>query len=425
MVRHRSADHPLVSLTSWEPDWPAEQIAEQILMSRGTSNSYLVTTSDGDVVINAGMPYQGPRHRERYEEALGRPLRVRKIIFTQSHPDHMGGWSAFHDPGVETIAQAGFPAGRLDRTLLAEFFQPRSRRIVGGLNPAPRHLSTWFQGTAEPEVDTFFLDSHSFELGGRRFELYATPGGETLDSLIVWLPADRAVFTGNLMGALHGALPALYTPRGDRIRSARQFIVSVDRVLALEPELLITGHGAPITGSARIRADVVKVLEAVRYIHDQTVAGMNAGLDPFTLMASVELPAELALAPGRGPVAWYVRAVWEEYVGWFRMESTTELYEVPPRAVWTELAELSGGVAVLAERAARHAAAGRPLEALHLVDIALHVDPHHHPSRQAQTSALEQLVDRTRGQTYDELAWLETELTLARAALSEPEPTER
>ena len=90
----------------------------------------------------------------------------------------------------------------------------------------------------EPVLTDSFIDSHAFELGGRRFELYSTPGGETTDALVVWMPEHRTVFIGNLMGPFFGHVPNLYTLRGDKIRSAMAFIHSVDRVIALGPETL-------------------------------------------------------------------------------------------------------------------------------------------------------------------------------------------
>jgi alkyl sulfatase BDS1-like metallo-beta-lactamase superfamily hydrolase len=298
--------------------------------------------------------------------------------------------------------------------------------VVGGLNPAPEHLGTWFLGVTEPPIDTLFHDAYAFDVGGRRFECYHTPGGETMDGIIVWLPADRTVFAGNLLGALHGALPNLYPARGDRARPARLFIESVDRVLKLEPEVLVNGHDAPVVGADRIRRDLTRVRDAVQYIHDATVKGMNEGTDLFTLMREIQLPDDLRreMPPGRCPVSWCVRAVWEEHAGFFRHESTTELYGVPSRAIWTELAELAGGPDVLAQRAAAHVAAGQPVEALHFVEIALAADPKHRGARQAQIGALEQLLDRTGGEPYDEVHWLETELALVEAVLAADEPAE-
>ncbi len=71
---------------------------------------------------------------------------------------------------------------------------------------------------ARPEPTITFRDRYEFELGGLRFELISTPGGETTDSMVVWLPQHRICFSGNLFGALFGHIPALITIRGDRYR---------------------------------------------------------------------------------------------------------------------------------------------------------------------------------------------------------------
>ena len=167
-----------------------------------------------------------------------------------------------------------------------------------------------------------------------------------------------------MLGPMYLHVPNLYTVRGDKLRSALRYVESVDRLRALEPEVLITGHGDPIRGAKRIHADLTKLRDAVQWVHDQTVAGMNAGTDLFTLMREITPPPELALGEGHGKVMWNVRAIWEEYAGWFRYESTTELYAVPPRAVFSDLVELAGGADALAARAASHVAAGRPDVAL-------------------------------------------------------------
>jgi alkyl sulfatase BDS1-like metallo-beta-lactamase superfamily hydrolase len=269
----------------------------------------------------------------------------------------------------------------------------------------------------DQEVTTAVHDAHRFEVGGRAYQVLSVPGGETLDGLAVWLPEERTAWIGNLMGALWGALPHLSTIRGDRPRSAMLFVKSVQRVLDLEPDLLLTGHDEPIRGAERIQREVGKVLDAIRYIHDTTIEGMNAGKDLHTLMGEIRLPPELQSDTGRGPVSWYVRAVWEEYVGWFRADSLTELYPVPQRAIWHELAELAGGVDALADKARVHVDAGEPLEALHYTDIALGVDPLNRPARQAKIAAMELLLARSNHEAYDEARLLELELERESAEL--------
>ncbi len=75
------------------------------------------------------------------------------------------------------------------------------------------------------------------------------PGGETIDSLVVWLPDDGVALVGNMFSALFGHFPNLVTMRGDRMRSAPAFVDSVQRVIDLEPEMLLLGP--PRAGARR------------------------------------------------------------------------------------------------------------------------------------------------------------------------------
>lgn len=419
MSDYSSKAHRFEELCAWEPERPAEAVTDNILLSRGISSSYLVASPDGDVVINTGTRLEGDRHRARFEELLGRPLDVRTVVFTQDHPDHVGGWQAFADEGTELVAQEGLVAGRSDRGRLKQFFRPRFRRLMSGFQAAPVPPGASRRRTAEPEDVTLFADRHAFTVGGRTYELYSVPGGETTNCTAVWMPAERTLFVGNHMGALYGALPNLYTLRGDRPRSARRFVADLDLLLELDTELLLTGHGDPIRGADRIRTDLTRLRDAVRYLEDETLKGMNEGKDLWTLMREVQLPDELRPASGRGPARWYVRTIWEEHTGWFRHELTSELYDVPPQSVWPELAELAGGAAVLADRAAKRLAAGETGEALHLVEIALTAEPENQQALEVHATILHRLVEQTGGRHYDELVWLETELERTRTSFAD------
>lgn len=418
MEQYQSSNHRLTGLIQWEPEKDAIWVDDHILLSAGMSNSYLVASDEGDVLINAGLRSNGERHRERYEQQLGRPLNVRKIVLTQSHPDHVGGWTAFAKPDTDIIVQRRFLDLTQERKELAPFFALRLPRVVPGVAMPADQKAEWHKGPEDIAHPVTFGDDYSFEVGGRRFDLYSTPSGETLDSLVVWLPAERTVFTGNLMGALQGSLPHFYTLRGDRDRSLVRFIQDMDRIIDLRPALLITGHGDPICGEEAIRFCLGRLRAAVCHIRDETVRGMNAGKDLHQVMRDVVLPPDLEHIPGRGRLSWYVRAMWEEYTGWFRQESTTELYEVPQRAIWGELVSLAG-IDPLLDRAEAHLAADEPVHALHFIDLVIGIEPGHRRARLAEIAALEALVAKGRGELFDEQGWLESELARAEQALDE------
>jgi alkyl sulfatase BDS1-like metallo-beta-lactamase superfamily hydrolase len=390
----------------------AVDLGSGIFMSRGISNAYLVTTGEDSVMINTGIYWEADETARRFAAVSDKP--ITRIVFTQGHADHIGGWPRFGGTGVETIAQANHADVREYWTSLAPFYSARTGKLWSRDVKTDRSAVPTYP---EPVVDTTFLDSHSFEVGGRRFELYATPGGETTDSLVAWLPADRVVFTGNLMGPLFGHIPNLYTVRGDKIRSARAYIHGVERVIALEPEVLITGHGDPVRGADEIRERLIQLRDTARYIRDRTIEGMNAGTSLWQLMRDITLPPEYDIPQGHGKLPWLVRAVWEENAGWFRYESTTELYDVPVADIGDELIELAGGPDVAAQRAQAHVQAGRPLHALHFTDLALHATPGHQPSLAAKLAALKALLDASGQENFSEVRWLESQIAEVEAEL--------
>ena len=185
---------------------------------------------------------------------------------------------------------------------------------------------------------------------------------------------------------------------------------SLDRVIDLRPEVLITGHGDPIRGSDEIRLRLIQIRNATEYIRDRTFEGMNAGTDLWTLMRSISLPEELAIPQGHGKVPWLVRAIWEEYLGWFRYESTTELYDVPVGAIAGDLVELVGGVEPLLQRAQGRLDGGRPLEALHLLDIIFAQASDDREALRMKRDALELLLERSGRENFSEVRWLEAEI---------------
>lgn len=393
-----------------EGDQDAVDLGDGIFMSRNIANSYLVTTSDGDLLINTGTDFEAAEIKARFSRISLGPLRM--ITFTQGHPDHVSGWSQFNQPGVETIAQANHPDVREYWHRLHPFYVRRIMKLWGAFMDVESVAATL---PPEPVLTGSFIDSHAFELGGRRFELYSTPGGETTDALVVWLPEQRTVFIGNLMGPFFGHVPNLYTLRGDKIRSALTFIHSLDRVIDLGPQTLINGHNV-FRDADEIPTTMTKVRDATAYLRDRTIDGMNSGADLWTLMRDVTLPRDLSLPQVHGKVAWIVRAIWEEHVGWFRYESTTELYDVPPSSVWSDVVDLVGGTAPLTERAATHAKAGRPLQALHLTDVVLAHAPADPDALGIKRQALEQLLSSSGRENHSEVQWLEQEIKSASPA---------
>jgi len=415
MSVQESSKPPLASLVlSGDQQKEAEPITDFIFMAKDISNAYLVTTTDGDLLVNTGFMDNAERTKRLLAPRRTGPLR--RIILTQSHADHYGGVPVLREDGTQVIAERRFRSTWQYFHDLGPYLARRSRKLwastikrSGGGAPLP-----------PPDVvpDIAVDRRYEFEQGGRRFELISTPGGESLCSLTVWMPQERIVFTGNLFGPVFLSMPNLVTTRGDKPRLVQRYLSSLDTVRKLGAELLITGHGEPIRGAETVRAGLDKMHAAVSFINDAVIAGMNAGKDVHTLMREIHLPETLKIGEFHGKVPWAVRSIWEEYSGWFHYDSTTSLYGVPRSSINADLAELAGGAAALAARARQKVSEGRPLEAIHLLDIALGAEPAQADALAVKKDALQALLRESGGTNLSETMWLKSEIAAVETALA-------
>ena len=358
----------------------AERINDFIVMSEGYSNSYLIETKKDNIQINAGLGMEAAIHAQSYAPFSDKP--VRYLIVTQGHPDHVGGVGYFRskNPELELIATSGNQEHQTYERRLLPFRVERSsfafrQRNIDYFQWASENSPEGVANQDFPVPDITFDESYELEYGGVRLQLLAVPGAETNDSMIVWLPDHKICLTGNLFGCPFGHFPNLITIRGDRYRDALTCAAAAETVRQLEPEMILYGHHAPVVGAAVIQEELIAYRDAIHHVHDETVAGMNAGQDVHTLMREIKIPPEMEVGQGYGCVPWSVRAIWESYGGWFHHESTTELYGVPSSSIHADLIDLAGGPEALAERARARFENGDPLEALHLLDIVLSEAP--------------------------------------------------
>lgn len=393
---------------------PATALGEDVWMSPGVSNSYAIGTDDGRVIINGGMFFEGPRHRDAFS---GAPGPTRAIVVTQGHADHFTGVYALREPCTDILMHANYRYWRDDTARLGGYRAPKAsfafQKFTDAVTEALRDIDPATIDFSFPEPTITFDHRHNFTVGGRSFELVATPGGETTDALVVWLPEDRILFTGNLFGPLFGHVPNLMTIRGDRYRDPIQYIEALDEVLALGPQRLITGHFDPIEGADLIAEEVTAMRDAMQAVHDRTVELMNSGADVYTAMSEVKIPEHLDVGEGYGKTSWNVRAIWEMYAGWFQHRSTTELYGVAPTSIATDVVD-AAGVFTLVGLARDHVEAGRPVQALHLTDLVLAAEPGHLRARAVAADAHEALL--AGAENFWEKAWLTKSIDELRTA---------
>jgi len=379
-----------------------EKINDAIYMAHATGNVYLVVTPAGNVVIDTATAALAPDVRKLLGAKSAGP--VKYIILTHGHADHIGGISLWKEAGTRVIAQRNYYEFVNYVTRLEGFFAPRNAAGFGG---PPREVGPW-AGNYGAKVDPtiFFDEKYQFTLGGIEFDLFSTPG-ETPDHLTVWVPAFKAAFIGdNYAGAgipEPMSFPNVYPLRGTRPRPALDWIRSIDTVIALKPEVVLNGHGDPIFGADEISHRLTRYRDAIQYVHDEVVKGMNAGKDVFTLMQEIKLPASYNLSEVFGKVSWSVRGIYDGYAGWFDTNPAS-MYDVPPSSVYPDLVKLAGGPDVVVRLALEKLQAGKPVEALHLTDVVLASDDKNPAALDARLKALDYLQQHC--ENFQENGWL-------------------
>lgn len=328
----------------------AVKINDFIYMSPGTSNAYMLVTPKGRILINTGMGFEALMHKRAFDAICPGPTPY--ILLTQGHVDHVGGVNHFREEGTKLVAHESLAACQHDderiqfvRTNQAyRWFQKTMNRA---LEIAADNPETLIQDT--PVADVLYSESYELHFGGLDVHILNVPGGETLDSALIWLPQHKILFSGNTFGPLFPHFPNINTIRGDKYRHLEPYMTAINSARAFKAEVLITGHFDPIVGRELIDSSLARLHDAAQYVYRTTLDKMNLGKGMYELMDTVVLPPELKVGQGYGQVKWAVRTIWESYMGWFKGQETSELFSTRPQAIYADLVNLAGIGAVIAK----------------------------------------------------------------------------
>ncbi len=374
------------------------------------SNTFLIVTNGGNVIVDTSVAAAASAHKEALTAVNAGPIKA--IVLTHAHGDHTGGISTWIQPETQVIVQRAYLEFLEYTNRLAGYFARSNAAQFGGtLGPAAQgvpRLTLAGARSADPASFVFFDETHTFDVGDTRFELFHTPG-ETPDHLTVWIPKLKAAFIGD---NFYESFPNLYTLRGTRPRWALDYVNSLNQVLALDPEIVLPSHGPAIRGRDEVRRRLTKYRDAILYVHDATVKGMNEGKDVVTLIREIKLPPGLDVGESYGKLSWSIRGIYEGYVGWFDGNVSTMFG--PASQAYGEIVRLAGGPNAVAARALEMAEKD-PLGALYLTDMALAVDAKHRPSLEARIKALKTLDAESNNS--NERGWLAAGIREAEARL--------
>ena len=388
---------PSLHLQQGSDQLVAQKINQVIYKATGFGNTFMVVTSEGNVIVDTSLPAMAPKHKQLLTAVSDGP--VHSIIITHGHGDHTGGVALWREPQTQVIAQQNMVEFLNYQKRLGQLFMQRNSAQFG-FDLVDNPSSTASQSAGVNMLPNRLFDRRlDFTLGGEQFEILHTPA-ETYDALTVWMPEHKAAFVGDLF---YRSFPNIYTLRGTKPRWALDYIESINRVLALQPEILLPSHGEPILGNDNIRREMTKYRDAIQYVHDQTVQGMNQGRDVYSLMREIKLPAELDVGEAYGWVSWSVRGIYEGYMGWFDGDPVN-MYAQSPQSIYGDLVALAGGAEKVVALADKTLNAGDAIKALLLIEAALDAEP---DNREVQAMRLQILrALRKASGNLNESGWL-------------------
>ena len=200
---------------------------------------YLIEDPSGLTLVDTGIEPAADRILKQLQAAGRKASDVKRILITHAHPDHVGGLPRLKKAtGAQVIASAierpviegKMAVPRVPREKLAGFFRLRPPNTV--YKPTPVDYEV--QGGEVLDV-----------MGG--LQVVFTPG-HAPGHIAFWQPEKRLLFCGDVLFNM----PRLRLPFAMLTVDMQENIRSIHKVVALEPEVVVFGHGDPLHNAAAV-----------------------------------------------------------------------------------------------------------------------------------------------------------------------------
>ena len=249
-------------------------------------NVGVLRTSEGAVVVDTmTFRMQGQRIRETAETLGGGP--VQAVLNTHWHRDHTHGNPGFA-PGTKIVSTA--------RTL--DYLKERD-------------ADYWTGEAAQTLPNDTFADSHELKIGGKTIRALHVGRGHTDGDMVVLFVEDRVLHAGDLF--FNHRYPNIDLESGG---SAKEWGDTLDRVLALDFDRVIPGHG-----EVSDRAGLVQFQTFIRQLWSVAEAAAAQGKSLEETRRTAALTADAGYQPMEIPFLvhlnrdFVIGRAWQEATG--------------------------------------------------------------------------------------------------------------
>jgi cyclase len=233
-----------------------------MIRSSASGNITVFTSDNGVLLVDSKFENEYQRYMDLLRTVTDLP--VQYLINTHMHPDHTGG-----NPKLEGLDAAIIATGNARRRLA------ETRSMGLPVLTFDDHLRIYF--------------------GGRPMDLYWLGRGHTDGDLVIHLPQDNLVMTGDLFA---GGEPYVRLIDYNGGGSLKEWTQTVERILELDFDTVIPGHSA-VTDRATLQDyldDTVRMQQLISEMHRagrslediQTAVTSEFGRAGFIVLPGIE-----------------------------------------------------------------------------------------------------------------------------------------
>ena len=335
-----------------------------------------IDTGNGIVLIDTMISKAAARKVK--EKITGK---IKYIIYTHGHGDHIGGTEVFLDDNPEIIANQ-YLSDRIDKYKMLARHRERITAIQFNVPEVVREVRYIYP--TKP-----ILGELTFKLGNKTFELH-TARAETDDVCWVYVPEVSCAFIGDLM---IGFFPNIGNP-WKPTRFALDWAKELEKVRAKNPQYVFcNGAGVMYKGKRAIEALDANI-EVIRALHDQVVDYINQGIHISEMIHLVKIPDHLKtnqyLSTFYSKPEFFTYNVYRWYHGYFD-NNPAHLLPRPEKEVMKEIYNLIGDPQRVINRVRELFDNNQAQLALQLLDVLIQAQPENLDARKLRIKLLEKL----------------------------------
>lgn len=234
--------------------------------SWGYSNAGLVT--DGSASLLVDTLFDLPLTREMLDAMAAATPAARRIdvlVNTHANGDHCYGNQLVPDARIIASKASAEEMIHVHPAMMAAMIRNADQLGAAGAYFARIFGAFEFEGIDPTPPNQTFEGHHELRVGNKRVELIEVGPAHTRGDVLVHVPDEGVVFTGDIL--FIDGTPIMWEG------PVRNWIAACDRIVEMAPSVIVPGHG-PLTDLAGVRG----VRDYLVYVRDEARRRYDAGL---------------------------------------------------------------------------------------------------------------------------------------------------